>query len=137
VVDAMAAAITRVTDRGYDLSERYGELHRSGDRGSAGWPLGGGLGDLSGDANAVSSTIGDAILDPATRGSSYIQAVAFRGKTGIEARTILTYSQYEDPASPWSDDQTRMFSNERWVRFPWTPAQIKAQLITTLHLTGG
>jgi acyl-homoserine-lactone acylase len=137
VVDAMAAAITRVTDRGYDLSERYGELHRSGDRGSAGWPLGGGLGDLSGDANAVSSTIGDAILDPATRGSSYIQAVAFRGKTGIEARTILTYSQYEDPASPWSDDQTRMFSNERWVRFAWTPAQIKAQLITTLHLTGG
>lgn len=137
VVDAMAAAIQRITDRGYDLTETYGELHRSGDRGSAGWPLGGGLGDLSGDANAVSSTLGDPILDPVTRGSSYIQAIAFRGKKDVVARTILTYSQYEDPASPWSDDQTRMFSQEKWVSFPWTPAQIKAQLVTTLHLTGG
>ncbi len=137
VVDAMAAAITRITDRGYDLTETYGEMHRSGDRGSAGWPLGGGLGDLSGDANAVSSTLGDPVLDPVTRGSSYIQAVAFRGRTGIQARTILTYSQYEDPASPWSDDQTEMFSKERWVHFPWTPAQIRKQLVTTLHLSGG
>ncbi|HEU5037430.1 MAG TPA: penicillin acylase family protein [Nocardioides sp.] len=137
VVDAMAAAITRITDRGHDLTETYGELHRSGDRGSAGWPLGGGLGDLSGDANAVSSTLGDPILDPVTRGSSYIQAIAFRGKRDIEARTILTYSQYEDPASPWSDDQTELFSKERWVRFPWTGAQIRADLVTTLHLTGG
>jgi acyl-homoserine-lactone acylase len=134
VVDAMTAAITRITDRGYDLSETYGELHRSGDRGSAGWPLGGGLGDLSGDANAVSSTLGDPVLDPVTRGSSYIQAIAFRGKRDIEARTILTYSQYEDPASPWSDDQTRMFSSERWVHFPWTAAQIRDQLVEVVHL---
>ena len=137
VVDAMAAAIERITDRGFDLTETYGELHRSGDRGSAGWPLGGGLGDLSGDANAVSSTLGDPILDPVTRGSSYIQAVAFRGRKDLVARTILTYSQYEDPASPWSDDQTEMFSQEKWVRFPWTAAQIRAGLVTTLHLTGG
>ena len=137
VVDAMAAAITRVTDRDPDLSKTYGELHRSGDRGSAGWPLGGGLGDASGDANAVSSTLGDPVLDPVTRGSSYIQAIAFRGRTEIEARTILTYSQYEDPASPWSDDQTRMFSNEQWVHFPWTAAQIRDQLVDVIHLAPG
>jgi acyl-homoserine-lactone acylase len=100
VVAAMAAAITRITDRGHDLSETYGEMHRSGDRGSAGWPLGGGLGDLSGDANAVSSTLGDPILDPVTRGSSYIQAIAYRGTNGIEARTILTYSQYRTRRRP-------------------------------------
>jgi hypothetical protein len=29
---------------------------------------------------AVSSTLDDPILDPVTRGSSYIQAIAFRGK---------------------------------------------------------
>ena len=137
VVDAMKAAIEKVTARDPELSSTYGELHRSGDRGSAGWPLGGGLGDLSGDANAVSSTLGDPVLDPVTRGSSYIQAIAFRGKKDIAARTILTYSQYEDPASPWSDDQTEMFSQERWVRFPWTGAQIRDQLVEVLHLTGG
>ena len=137
VVDTMAAAIGKVTDRDPDLGATYGSLHRSGDRGSAGYPLGGGLGDASGDANAVSSATGDHVLDPVTRGSSYIQAIAFRGRTGIEARTILTYSQYEDPASPWSDDQTKMFSEERWVSFPWTRAQIRRQLVTTVHLTGG
>ena len=137
VVDAMSAAITRITDRGNDLSETYGELHRSGDRGSAGWPLGGGLGDQSGDANAVTSTLGDPILDPVTRGSSYIQAIAFRGARDVVARTILTYSQYEDPASPWSDDQTAMFSKERWVRFPWTSDQIRDQLVDVVHLGSG
>ncbi len=111
-------------------------MHYSGDRGSAGCPLGGGLGDLSGDANAVSSASGDRVLDPVTRGSSYIQAIAFRGKNGISARTILTYSQYEDPASPWSDDQTRMFSEERWVYFPWTDEQIADRLVSTVRLTG-
>ncbi|HEY0948945.1 penicillin acylase family protein [Nocardioides sp.] len=134
VVDAMTAAIELVTARDPDLASTYGELHRSGDRGSAGWPLGGGLGDLSGDANAVSSTLGDPVLDPVTRGSSYIQAIAFRGRARVQARTILTYSQYEDPASPWSDDQTEMFSKERWVRFPWTAAQIRDQLIEVVHL---
>jgi acyl-homoserine-lactone acylase len=136
VVDTLTAAVKRVTDRGLDLGATYGSMHRSGDRGSAGYPLGGGLGDLSGDANAVSSTLGDPVLDPATRGSSYIQAIAFRGKTGIEARTILTYSQYENPASPWSDDQTKLFSQERWVHFPWTPDQIRDQLVSTVHLSG-
>ena len=137
VVDALAAAVKRITDRGLDLGATYGSMHRSGDRGSAGFPLGGGLGDQSGDANAVSSTLGDPILDPVTRGSSYIQTIAFRGKTGIDAHTILTYSQYEDPASPWSDDQTLMFSNEQWVQVPWTADQIRDHLVTTVHLTGG
>jgi len=134
IVDAMTRAVELVTARDPELTGTYGDLHRSGDRGSAGWPLGGGLGDESGDANAVSSTLGDPVLDPVTRGSSYIQAIAFRGRTGIQARTILTYSQYEDPASPWSDDQTEMFSNERWVRFPWTAAQIRDQLVEVVHL---
>ena len=136
VVDAMAAAIKRITDRGHTFDQTYGEMHRSGDRGSAGWPLGGGLGDTTGDANAVSSTLGDAVLDPVTRGSSYIQAIAFRGTSEIVARTILTYSQYEDPTSRWSDDQTKMFSEERWVRFPWTDAQIADSLVETIHLGG-
>jgi acyl-homoserine-lactone acylase len=136
VVDAMADAIAAITDRGYTLDQTYGDTHFSGDRGSAGWPLGGGLGDTTGDANAVSSTLGDAVLDPVTRGSSYIQAIAFRGKSEIVARTILTYSQYEDPASPWSDDQTRMFSEERWVRFPWTDGEIADSLVETIHLGG-
>lgn len=137
VVDAMTAAVERYSARGLGLDDTYGDAHRSGDRGSAEWPLGGGLGDLTGDANAVSSTLGDPVLDLVTRGSSYIQAVAFRGRTGIDARTILTYSQYEDPSSPWSDDQTEMFSNEEWVDLPWTPAEVREHQVQVIHLGEG
>jgi acyl-homoserine-lactone acylase len=31
------------------------------------------------------------------------------------ARTLLTYSQSSNPASPHHADQTRLFSGERWV----------------------
>ena len=116
-------------------TDTYGDMHRSGDRGTAGWPLGGGLGDLTGDAN-VTKGGADPVLDPVTYGSSHIQAIAFTGKTGVKARTILTYSQYEDPASPWSDDQTQLFSQEKWVDFAWTPQQVQDQLVETIHLGG-
>ena len=134
VVDTMTAAITAVTDR-FELTDTYGDMHVSGDGSTAGWPLGGGMGDASGDANVTRGTV-DPVLDPVTYGSSYIQAIAFRGKKDIVARTILTYSQYGDPASPWSDDQTQLFSQQQWVRFPWTKVQIADQLVDTIHLGG-
>jgi acyl-homoserine-lactone acylase len=31
------------------------------------------------------------------------------------ARTLLTYSQSENPDSPHYGDQTRLFSGEKWV----------------------
>ena len=34
---------------------------------------------------------------------------------GPVARTLLTYGQSSDPDSPYSADQTRLFSQERWV----------------------
>lgn len=138
VVDTMAAAIKTLTDRGIDLNAPYGTMHQSDDRGDAGLgiPLGGGLGSTTGDANATSAASGDPVLDGVDVGSSYIQAVAFRGRSTVVPRTILTYSQYEDPTSPWSRDQTRIFSREHWVRFPWTPAQIRANLVETVRLTG-
>ena len=38
----------------------------------------------------------------------------------VVPRTILTYSQSTDPTSPFSSDQTRLFSKEKWVTFPFT-----------------
>lgn len=53
-----------------------------------------------------------------------------------DARTILTYGQSESPLSPFSSDQTRLFSQGRWVRFAWTDAQIRQDLIRTVNLAG-
>ncbi|MFI5618718.1 penicillin acylase family protein [Streptomyces sp. NPDC051567] len=48
-------------------------------------------------------------------GSSHIQAVGWNGGRCPVARTLLTYSQSADPASAFHADQTRLFSQERWV----------------------
>ncbi|MFC9582310.1 penicillin acylase family protein [Streptomyces yangpuensis] len=49
-------------------------------------------------------------------GSSHIQAVGWDGSSCPVASTLLTYGQSSDPGSPYHADQTRLFSEERWVR---------------------
>jgi acyl-homoserine-lactone acylase len=48
---------------------------------------------------------------------------------GPKARTLVTYSQSTDPASPFSGDQLRMFSAKQWNDLPWTTAEIAQQAI--------
>ncbi|MFF8193251.1 penicillin acylase family protein [Streptomyces bobili] len=50
-----------------------------------------------------------------TTGSSYMQAVGWDGGRCPVARTLLTYSQSSNPDSRHYDDQTRLFSGEKWV----------------------
>ncbi|MDX3571309.1 penicillin acylase family protein [Streptomyces sp. ID05-47C] len=50
-----------------------------------------------------------------TTGSSYMQAVGWDGGRCPVARTLLTYSQSSNPLSRHHDDQTRLFSGEKWV----------------------
>jgi acyl-homoserine-lactone acylase len=136
---AMRAAIDHLRSRGVPLDARWGSLQVAGDRGAKPIPLGGGMGDEAGNANALASRnpVQNAGRYKAiTYGSSHIQAIAFKRKGRVQARTILTYGQYENPRSPWSQDQTRMFSRGRWVSFPFTAAEIARQLVRTLTLSG-
>ncbi|MFW6867475.1 penicillin acylase family protein [Nocardioides sp. CPCC 206347] len=138
VVKAMQAAIDAVRAAGVSFDATWGSLQVAGDRGAPAYPLGGGNGDLAGNANAVASRNPAANTDrykPVSYGSSHIQAVAYLADGSVDARTILTYSQDEDPASPWSADQTLLYSQEKWVRFAWTPAQIDADLVGTINLS--
>lgn len=137
VVAAMQAAIDAVRDAGVPFDATWGSLQVAGDRGAPALPIGGGDGDLAGNANAVASRNPPANTDryqPVSYGSSHIQAISYLADGSVDARTILTYSQDEDPASPWSSDQTRLFSQEQWVHFPWTPAQIDASVVRTITL---
>ena len=61
-------------------------------------------------------------------GTSYIQVVSF-DENGPIADAILSYSQSTDPKSPWFADQTHNYSNKKWQRLPFTPAQIEAARI--------
>ena len=127
VVAAMEEALAFLEEEGIPFDAKLGDLQVAGDGGAPPIPIGGGPGD-TGNANVVSSRKPEQNSDrlyPITYGSSYIQAVAFK-RNGPDARTILTYGLATDPTSPFSIDQTRRFSNERWVNFDWTRDEIRS-----------
>ena len=71
---------------------------------------------------------------PVSYGSSHIQAVAFTDE-GVDASTILTYSQSSDPTSAHQDDQTRLWSDEQWVDVAFTEEEIAADLVSSKVVT--
>jgi acyl-homoserine-lactone acylase len=138
VVQAMRDALVFLADRGVEPATPWGRLQVAGDEGAPPVPVGGGEG-FAGNANAVSSRLPAANTDrlyPVSYGSSHIQAVAFRDRGRLAARTILTYGQSMDPTRAISRDQTRLFGREAWVRFPWTDAQIARQQVRR-YVVGG
>jgi acyl-homoserine-lactone acylase len=140
VVRAMSDAIAALREEHVPFDATWGSLQVAGDRGSPPIPLGGGTGDSVGNANALASRGADDNTDryrPITYGSSHIQAIAFLPDGRVDARTVLTYGQSEDPTSPWSRDQTRLFSRADWVRFPWTSAEVRRHARSTYRVTGG
>ena len=139
VVKAMSDAIAALHQAKVRLDARWGSLQVAGDRGAPPIPLGGGSGDSAGNANALAShdpRSNKGYYRPVTYGSSHIQAVAFLSGGRVGVHTILTYGQSEDPTSPYSSDQTRMFSNKQWVSFAWTRAEIRRQLVSSQVVRG-
>ena len=140
VVQAMKDAIAYLRSKHIPMNATWGSLHVAGDRGAPPIPIDGGLGDLAGNANATQH-VGDGqsngkAFETVTYGSSHIQAIAFLSGGRVNARTILTYGQDENPKSPWSSDQTRMFSKKQWVHFAFTKKQIRKQAISTITVKG-
>ena len=135
VVDAMREALAHLDEEGVPVDAVWGSLQVAGDDGAPAIPIGGGEG-YAGNANAVASRDPASNLDrpyPVGYGSSHIQAVAFTDR-GVDADTILTYGQSLDPRSAWSKDQTRLFSREQWVDFPWTDRQVREHLLRTYRV---
>ncbi|MDP3894692.1 penicillin acylase family protein [Nocardioides sp.] len=135
VVKAMRDAIASLRLRGIPMDVAWGALQVAGDRGAPPIPVGGGEAS-AGNANAIASR--DPVRNAhryraVTYGSSHIQSVAFTGR-GPRPFTILTYGQSENPRHRWSSDQTRLFSKERWVRFPWTKKQIRRQQVSRVRV---
>jgi acyl-homoserine-lactone acylase len=138
VIQAMSDAIAALRNAHVPMDARWGSLQVAGDDGAPPIPIGGGEG-YAGNANAVASRMPGANTDhryPVSYGSSHIQAVAFTER-GVRANTILTYSQSTDPTSPWSADQTRLFSREKWVPWAFTRSQVAADRISREVVRGG
>ena len=127
VVQAMRDAIAYLQSQHVPFDAPLRDLQVAGDDGAPPIPVGGGQAE-TGNANVVVSRDPAANLDhlyPVSYGSSRIQLVAFTDD-GVDAATILTYGLAADPTSPYAHDQTELFSQERWVDFPFTDAEIQA-----------
>jgi acyl-homoserine-lactone acylase len=100
-------------------------------------PLPGGPGDPDGEFNAIYQNV----FDPASRGeeptigSSYIQVTTWHSAHGCpDAHTIVTYSESANPRSPYYDDQTKVFSQRKWVADDFCDAAKHS--LSVKHLTG-
>jgi acyl-homoserine-lactone acylase len=101
-------------------------------------PLPGGPGDPDGEFNAIYQ---NALTRPGTdpsEGSSFIEAVTWaKGDACPVARTVLTYSESDDPDSPHYADQTRLFSGKGWADAAFCAGDVAAQAVSRSTVSGG
>jgi acyl-homoserine-lactone acylase len=117
---ALAAAARELAAAGVPLDAPLGAVQAT-PRAGGPIPIHGGP-PAAGILNMMQARLSPTGLVP-VHGSSYVQVVSFDAR-GPVADALLSYSQSTDPASPHSQDQTRAFSEKRWHRLPFTPAEI-------------
>ncbi|MEQ9463491.1 MAG: penicillin acylase family protein, partial [Haliea sp.] len=127
VINALALATSRLEAAGVALNAPWGEvqvLERNGLR----VPIHGGSGPM-GVYGAISAGLSDSGYVNPGAGNSYIQAVTWDDSECPVADVILVPSQSTDPESPHFADQTRLYADKQWVRFPFCEADISAAQI--------
>ncbi|MEM9255838.1 MAG: penicillin acylase family protein [Pseudomonadota bacterium] len=100
------------------------------------FPIHGGNGQ-TGVFGAITVSLSEGGYRNPASGNSYIQVVTWDESECPIADVILTHSQSSDPASPHYGDQTRLYADKRWIRYPFCEADIvAAQIGETLVLEG-
>lgn len=112
---ALADTVAELTAAGIPLDSRLGD-HQFVVRGGKRLPIHGGTESL-GVWNKIEPRwdAGGGGYTEVAHGSSHIQAVGWDKSSCPKARTLLSYSQSSNPNSPHYRDQTRLYSDERWV----------------------
>lgn len=137
VRQALGDAIRDLDGAAIPLGARLGDYQKDVRPDGTVTPYHGGPGTL-GVFNALNAVWNPAkgYVGPLAHGSSFIQAVSFTGSGCPDARTLLTYSQSTNPASPFYADQTGLFSEGRWVTDRFCRSDVLAGTVRTVRLTG-
>ncbi len=137
VQQAFGDAVASLAASGIDPGAQQGS-YQYAQRGSLRIPIPGGPGDPEGQFNAISvrSTTGKPGLVDPVHGSSFVQVVGWTKAEWPDARTILTYSQSDNPSSKHYADQTRLFTSKTWVTERFSPASVKGHAVSTRRLRG-
>ena len=132
--EALATAVSLMEARGIPLDASVGEVQRAPQTGGA--PIPG-----CSDGGNCFAAIGSSFPTPASKqavvtgGDSMVMFTELQPGHDPVAKGLLTYSQSEDPTSPYYEDQTQRFSKNEWITLPWTPAQVAEDAIApTLQL---
>ena len=133
--DSLANAQTTLDAAGIALDAPWGDVQfteRNGNR----IPIPGGQGWAGMFSMIVANLQKDKGYTPIVHGNSYIQVISWDEAGDLDARGILTYSQSQDPESAHYADQTQLYSQGEWLRFPFAEAEIAADPnLTSLRLT--
>src|SRR5579884_3857556 len=98
-------------------------------------PIPGGVGDPNGEFDAIYAPfVTDQGYAPVYFGSSFVQVVGWNNGPCPIGATILTYSESDSTASPHHTDQTRLFSEHKWVPDTFCPAAVLASTKSTTVL---
>ena len=127
VLDAMVQALANLEANGVDPDAPWSEvqfLERNGEN----VPIHGGDGGM-GVYGAISAGLSQGGYVNPRSGNSYIQAVTWDESECPIADVILVPSQSTDPDSPYFADQTKLYSDKRWVRFPFCEQDIEANQV--------
>ena len=132
----MSDAIASLRDRRHPVRRPWGSLQVAGDRGAPPIALGGGTGDAVGNANALASRWAEAQQGPRTARSPTAPRTSRRSRSSpagrVDARTILTYGQSEDPTLALvRATRPGCSPRGRWVHFPWTRPEVRRHAVST------
>ncbi|MFL5907591.1 MAG: penicillin acylase family protein [Solirubrobacterales bacterium] len=139
VQQSLADAVTDLQSVGIPLDAALRDYQYE-KRGDERIPIHGGPGDPNGDFNAINVQWSDDPNEPGypnvPHGSSFVMVTSFNDGCPDD-RSILTYSQSENPNSPYFADQTRMFSQKQWVDPPFCASELNSDpALTTQTIEG-
>jgi acyl-homoserine-lactone acylase len=123
VPGAIRAAVADLRSKGIALDVPLGEVQFE-TRGAHRYPMSG-CPDDEGCFNILTTKRDAAGNYVPYTGSSFVMAAELRKHGPPRGRAILRYSQSENPRSPYYEDQTRLYSQERWLPLRFTERQIR------------
>ena len=128
-LESLAWAVKDVKQKYGSLEVAWGDVHRLR-RGSVDVPIGG-LTDDFGAFRVIGYRLEKDGKYVASGGDSYVLAVEFTAPP--TAYSIVAYSTTDDAKSPHNNDQSRLFSEEKWKRAWFTEEDIARNTERSYH----
>jgi acyl-homoserine-lactone acylase len=126
--EALAAAVSAMEARGIPLDASTGEVQHAPQPGAAPLPGCADSGECFAAIGGVFPTA-SSTQTQVTGGTSIVMFTELKAGHEPRSKALLSYSQSEDPTSPYYEDQTQRLSKNEWITLPWTPASVAEDAI--------